>query len=108
LEGLKFIFYAIADVFFFSSSIFAQNHIHSISFEFLQNQMAVGTTGREVIGRYILPTVDYYVQQSQGPNYCVREAACHCMGELVVCVQKEVGFFFAFSSDMFQQLVLIV
>jgi hypothetical protein len=56
----------------------------------------MGTKGREELAKVAPETVTYYVEQASSSNYAVREAACHCMGELAtkvesVAVAPEVG-----------------
>lgn len=46
----------------------------------------MGTNGRDALAKIAPETAAYYVQQSSSSNYAVREAACHCMGELVTKV----------------------
>lgn len=51
--------------------------------------MVMGSSGRDVVAKYINRTVDYYITQSKGSNYAVREAACNCMAELCDKVDRQ-------------------
>ncbi|CAH8456382.1 unnamed protein product [Schistosoma haematobium] len=39
--------------------------------------------GRKLLGQYLVPAVDYYIQQSDADNHAVREASCASMAEIV-------------------------
>lgn len=51
-------------------------------------RLVMGTSGREVVARYIDSVVPYYVSQSKANNHAVREAACGCMTELMNKVER--------------------
>ena len=60
----------------------------------LQSQKAwkeiCGDKGRSLLSNQISGTVQYYVAAAQAENHAVREAACHCMGELAMKLDKDV------------------
>lgn len=43
----------------------------------------VGTSGKDLVTRYIDNIVPYYIEQSKANNHAVREAACACMAEVI-------------------------
>jgi len=45
-------------------------------------RIAVADRGRDYVAALAPEVMTYYTQQSLAANYFVREAACHCMGEL--------------------------
>ena len=49
----------------------------------------LGNTGREVVAQYIKEVVNYYTLQSEAENHAVREAACQCIAELGIKVDKD-------------------
>ncbi|VDL60833.1 unnamed protein product [Hymenolepis diminuta] len=48
-----------------------------------------GGRGREILTRIIVPTLDYYVEQSRVDNHAIREAACACMAEVGVKLPRD-------------------
>eukprot|EP00300_Choanocystis_sp_HF-7_P015095 c18933_g1_i1.p1 GENE.c18933_g1_i1~~c18933_g1_i1.p1 ORF type:complete len:644 (-),score=124.72 c18933_g1_i1:59-1990(-) len=52
-------------------------------------QDVIGTRGRSLLAQYIAPTVEYYTLQARADNHAVREAACHCIAEVAVCVDQQ-------------------
>jgi hypothetical protein len=38
--------------------------------------------GKETLCKYAAEVCDFYISQSRADNHAVREAACHCIGEL--------------------------
>nr|CCA23759.1 conserved hypothetical protein [Albugo laibachii Nc14] len=49
-------------------------------------QLVMGDQGRQIVAKYADYIVDYYVEMT---NHCVREAACHCIAELVSKVDPD-------------------
>ena len=46
----------------------------------------MGTKGREALAAIAPETARYFIEQCSSSNYAVREAACHCMGEMATKV----------------------
>ena len=51
-------------------------------------RLAVGDEGKDWVARCIQNVVSYYVEQSGANNHAVREAACACIAELMVKVDR--------------------
>lgn len=51
--------------------------------------MVMGEDGRTWVARCAPSVVSYYIEQSKANNHAVREAACACIAELMVKVDKE-------------------
>lgn len=45
--------------------------------------------GKEVICKYAREVCEFYIKQSMADNHAVREASCHCIGELCNKVASE-------------------
>ena len=45
--------------------------------------------GRLLVGKYASFIVDYYCKQATADNHAVREAACSCIAELAVKIEKK-------------------
>uniref|UniRef100_A0A7I4BI56 TOG domain-containing protein n=1 Tax=Physcomitrium patens TaxID=3218 RepID=A0A7I4BI56_PHYPA len=52
-------------------------------------QLVMGSTGREEVAKYVDVVLDYYIVQSTAQNHLVKEAACHCMAELLWKIDPE-------------------
>lgn len=52
-------------------------------------QLIMGSTGREEVAKCIDVVLDYYIAQSTAQNHLVKEAACHCMAELLGKIDPE-------------------
>eukprot|EP00466_Bigelowiella_natans_P003045 jgi/Bigna1/70759/fgenesh1_pg.13_\ len=52
-------------------------------------KLAMGTRGPDLVAKYISNVVDFYVQQAQADNHAVREAACACITELALKVDRK-------------------
>eukprot|EP00899_Mesostigma_viride_P016795 jgi/Mesvir1/25116/Mv21577-RA.2 len=52
-------------------------------------RLAVRNEGRVLVAQHIPHVVAYYVSQSRADNHAVREAACHCMAELMSKIERE-------------------
>lgn len=52
-------------------------------------KIAVGDSGRDWVAKCINNVVSYYVEQSGANNHAVREAACACIAELMVKVDRQ-------------------
>lgn len=50
-----------------------------------------GEQGKQVVVKYAASICQYYIKQSQADNHAVREAACHCIGELCTKVVTVEG-----------------
>ncbi|KAF6022738.1 hypothetical protein EB796_018946 [Bugula neritina] len=48
-----------------------------------------GDDGKLLVQKYIKPTVEFYISQSEADNHAVREAACSCIAELGSKIDKE-------------------
>ena len=48
-----------------------------------------GEQGKQVVVKYATAVCQYYISQSQADNHAVREAACHCIGELCTKVVSQ-------------------
>ncbi|CAH8468443.1 unnamed protein product [Schistosoma rodhaini] len=46
--------------------------------------------GRKLLGQYLVPAVDYYIQQSDADNHAVREASCASMAEIVTKLDSKL------------------
>jgi hypothetical protein len=53
-------------------------------------QMLMGSTGRDEVAKSVDNFLDYYVTHASAENRLVREAACHCIAELLVKIDPEV------------------
>lgn len=51
--------------------------------------MVVGKTGPELVAKLLSHFVQYYVEQSAAENHAVREAACGCIAELALKVDRD-------------------
>jgi len=52
-------------------------------------KQVMGDQGRNLVVKYIDTIVAYYISQIDADNFGVREAACHCMGELATRISPE-------------------
>ncbi|CAM6015326.1 unnamed protein product [Sphagnum balticum] len=52
-------------------------------------QMLMGSTGRDEVAKSVDNFLDYYVTHASAENRLVREAACHCIAELLVKIDPE-------------------
>lgn len=52
-------------------------------------QLVMGSTGREEVAKCVDVVLDYYIAQSAAQNHLVKEAACHCMAELLGKIDPE-------------------
>eukprot|EP00730_Choanoeca_flexa_P013976 TRINITY_DN5932_c0_g1_i1.p1 TRINITY_DN5932_c0_g1~~TRINITY_DN5932_c0_g1_i1.p1 ORF type:complete len:673 (+),score=171.76 TRINITY_DN5932_c0_g1_i1:2-2020(+) len=48
-----------------------------------------GDQGRKKVEKYIQTTVEFYIHQAQADNHAVREAACACIAELGLKIDRE-------------------
>ena len=48
-----------------------------------------GTSGKDLVQKYISQTVEYYIEATESDNHAVREAACACIAELASKIQHE-------------------
>lgn len=51
-------------------------------------RVVMGAKGAEIVADCIDAVVEFYLKQSDADNHAVREAACHCIAELAVKVEK--------------------
>eukprot|EP00954_Amorphochlora_amoebiformis_P020109 1336982-Amorphochlora_amoeboformis.AAC.1 len=52
-------------------------------------RMVMGERGPELVAKYIDKVVKFYVSQAKADNHAVREAACACITELALKVEKK-------------------
>ncbi|KAG0607263.1 hypothetical protein M758_8G014500 [Ceratodon purpureus] len=52
-------------------------------------QLVLGNTGKEEVAKCVDVVLEYYIAQSTAQNHLVKEAACHCMAELLGKIDPE-------------------